>query len=172
MPESREIEVYKYFLKPGYIFTSPGPALISTVLGSCVAVTLFDKQNKCGGMNHFLFPNSGRRNKPTPQYGNVALAALIRMLLKQGSRIKDMEAQIFGGGKYSMRDKSDTGRKNVKMARKMISKKGIPIVSEDVGGFKGRRIVLHSATNEALVMRTDKIRRGDWSPYRLRPPKN
>lgn len=168
MSGANELELYKYFLRPGYIFTTPGPALISTVLGSCVAVCLHDRAKKWGGMNHFLYPSSGRRFRPTPQYGDVALSALIRMLIKQGSRLRDMEAQIFGGATTMTRDRNDVGRKNVKMARRIMKKRGIPILSEDTGGFMGRRIVYHSATNETIVMRTSKIRRGDWFPYRHR----
>ncbi len=46
----------KYFLEPGYIFMTKKPTVISTVLGSSVAVCIFDPKRKIGGMNHFLFP--------------------------------------------------------------------------------------------------------------------
>ena len=168
MPGKRELEVYKYYLMPGYVIAASEPTLVSTVVGSCVAVCLHDRRRKCGGMNHFLFPKSRRGKRPTPQYGNLAIAALIRLLVDQGSRLEDLVAQIYGGGCRSFHDPSDTGRRNIKMARRILKKKGIPIISEDVGGLMGRRVIFHTVTNEAIVMKTNKIRRGDWHPYRYR----
>lgn len=168
MVKSRSVQVYRYQLQPGYIFTSPEPALLSTVVGTCVAVCLYDRRRKCGGMNHFLYPAAGRRARPTPRYGDAAVLGLIRMMLAQGSRVEDMEAQIFGGGQRCLSDPGGVGRRNVKMARRILKKKGIPIVSEDVGGVKGRRVLFHTVTNEVLVMKTSKVRWGDWHPYRFR----
>ncbi|MFH1135808.1 MAG: chemotaxis protein CheD [Pseudomonadota bacterium] len=119
-------------------------------------------------MNHYLYPKAGRGAKTTAQFGNVAVLALIRLMQSQGSRLEDMEAQIFGGGSRGLFDHSRVGRKNVKIARKILKKKGIPVVSEDVGGIKGRRVLFHTGTNEAIVMKTHRIRRGDWHPYRER----
>ena len=168
MRTNNEIEPYRYHLQPGYIFTSSEPALISTVVGTCVAVCVFDRRLGIGGMNHYLYPKAGRQAKTTPQYGNVAVPALIRMLVSQGGRVEDMEAQIIGGGARSMNDLTGLGNRNVKMARKILRKKGIPIVSEDVGGVKGRRVMYHTQTNETIIMKTHRLRRGDFHPYRAR----
>jgi len=169
MPETHEMEVCRYHLQPGYILTTPDPTVITTVVGSCVAVCLFDRRHKTGGMNHFLYPKPGRRERTTPCFGSVALIALIRMMMAQGSRLQDMEAQIFGGGRRP-HDLADMGGRNVRLARNLLRKKGIPVVSEDVGGCLGRRVVFHTATNEAIVMKTRKIRQGDFYPYRYRLP--
>lgn len=168
MHNAHEVEVFKYHLQPGYIFTSSEPALVSAVVGTCVAVCIHDRRLKTGGMNHFLFPKTGWGQKNTPQYGNVALTALIRLMIRQGSRVEDMEAQIFGGGTRSLSDRTGLGRRNVKMARKFLKKRGIPVVSEDIGGIKGRRILFHTMSNEAIVMKTHRLRRGDYYPYRQR----
>ncbi len=165
-----EVEVYKYHLQPGYIYTSEEPTVVSAVVGSCVAVCLYDRRKSFGGMNHYLLPRAGRGARTTAQFGDVATPVLIRMMLKHGCRIEDMEAQVYGGGSRFAHDRSGVGRQNVKVARKILKKNGIPVVSEDVGGNKGRRIIFHTMTNETIVMKTDKIRRGDWYPYRFRLP--
>jgi chemotaxis protein CheD len=168
MAGMNEIEVFRYHLQPGYIFSSLEPALISTVVGSCVAVCLFDRRLQFGGMNHFLYSKVPWRGKTTAQYGDVALPALIRIMTHQGSRVQDLEAQLFGGAARSLDDHWDMGLKNVKVARKILKKNGIPIVSEDVGGVKGRRLIYHTRTNETVVMKTHRLRRGDYYPYRFR----
>jgi chemotaxis protein CheD len=143
MPGSKELELFNYHLRPGYIYVTPKPVLISTVVGSCVAVCIFDRRQKWGGMSHFLFPRADRKGKPAPQYGNLAIPALIRMLRKLGSRMDHLETQIFGGGSRSLEDSNGIGRDNTKIARKILKKREIPLVSEDIGGVKGRPQTIH-----------------------------
>jgi chemotaxis protein CheD len=168
MTNNRAVEVYRYHLTPGQIFTCAEQAMVSAVLGTCVAVCLHDRRLKIGGMNHFLYPKSGFFGSASNDYGDVSITTLINRLRRQGSRIEDLEAQIFGGGEIQGERWGSTGGKNVKIARKILNKNGIKIVSEDVGGLKGRRLIFHTGTNEALVMKTHRIRRGDYYPYRLR----
>ncbi|MDR2387491.1 MAG: chemotaxis protein CheD [Deltaproteobacteria bacterium] len=168
MTNNRAVEVFRYHITPGQIFTCAEQAMVSAVLGTCVAVCLHDRRLKIGGMNHFLYPKSGFFGSASNDYGDVAIPALINKLRRQGSRVEDLEAQIFGGGEIQGDKWGSTGGKNVKIARKILKKNGIKIVSEDVGGLKGRRLIFHTGTNEALIMKTHRIRRGDYYPYRLR----
>jgi chemotaxis protein CheD len=168
MTTNRAVEVFRYHITPGQIFTCAEQAMVSAVLGTCVAVCLHDRRLKIGGMNHFLYPKSGFFGSASNEYGDVAIPALINKLRRQGSRLEDLEAQIFGGGEIQGERWGSTGGKNVKIARKILKKNGIRIVSEDVGGLKGRRLIFHTGTNEALIMKTHRIRRGDYYPYRLR----
>lgn len=169
MTMNKAVEVYRYHLEAGGIFACGEPAMVSAVLGTCVAVCLHDRRLKIGGMNHFLYPKPKAFTRPTEEYANVAIPALIKMMQRQGSRLEDLEAQIFGGGESvgAVRD-GKMGYHNVKMARKLLKKNGIRVVSEDIGGLKGRRLIFHTGTNEALVMKTHRIRRGDYYPYRQR----
>ena len=169
MSTSKALEVFRYHLEPGGLFTCREPAMVSAVLGTCVAVCLHDRRLKIGGMNHFLYPKTKLFGLSTTQFANVSIPALINMLRKQGSRLADLEAQIFGGGEAPGAITTDKmGYKNIKMARRLLKKNGIRVVSEDVGGLKGRRLIFHTGTNEALIMKTHRIRRGDFYPYRLR----
>ncbi|RJR33560.1 MAG: hypothetical protein C4576_27980 [Desulfobacteraceae bacterium] len=154
-----------YFLKPGYILAPETPTIISTVLGSCVAVCLFDGVRKVGGMNHFPLPSTKNPKEATARYGNVATLALIAMMLEGGSKIKDLEAQIFGGAFKRETCPTNIGLENIKVARRILNRKRIPIKSEDVGGEKGRKIVYDTSTNEVAVIKVDRIRKGDWYPY-------
>ena len=66
-----------YFLKPGYIYLPEKPTVISTVLGSSVSVSLYDKTLAIGGMNHFLFPVVEIGKQTTSLYGNIAVFSLV-----------------------------------------------------------------------------------------------
>jgi chemotaxis protein CheD len=154
-----------YFLKPGYIFMPSKPALISTVIGSCVAVCLWDRKRKVGGMNHFQFPSTAKQKEATAIFGNVATFALIRMMIKEGSKVKHLEAQIFGGAHDPRLSLKNVGHENVRTARRVLAQARIRIVSEDIGGERGRKIVFNTATNEVAILRVERLRKGDWFPY-------
>jgi chemotaxis protein CheD len=166
MTTNTAVDIYRYHLTPGQLFTRGEQAMVSAVLGTCVAVCLHDRRLKIGGMNHYRFPKSGFFGSSSNEYGDVAIPALIDKLRRMGSRVQDLEAQIIGGGDTGFQGK--TGEKNVKIARKLLKKNGVNVVSEDVGGLKGRRLIFHTGTNETLIMKTHRIRRGDFYPYRER----
>lgn len=154
-----------YFLKPGYIYLPEKPTVISTVLGSSVSVSLFDRVTGTGGMSHFLFPVSKQPEKGTALYGNIAVATLVRMMLENGSSLPHLEAQIFGGAFNPEVCDRDIGRDNLRMARSILARKRVRIVSEDVGGELGRKIVFNTHTCEIITLKVDRLRDSDWFPY-------
>jgi chemotaxis protein CheD len=154
-----------YFLKPGFLYVADKPTAISTVVGSCVAISLYDRHRLVCGTNHFQYPFIGDKHKATARYGNVAVSALIEMMLQNGSKLKHLEAQIFGGAHNADISPQNIGRENVGVARKVITRKKIPIVSEDVGGQKGRKVIINTDMNQIVVVKVDKLRVGDWYPY-------
>ena len=154
-----------YFLESGFIFVATKPTIISTVLGSCVSVCIYDKKRKAGGMNHFQLPFINVKHRANARHGNVATIALVRMLINDGSKIKHMEAQVYGGAFNPQFSIHDIGEENVMAAKKVLARNRIRVVSEDVGGRKGRKVVFNTSTNEIGVFKVDKLRKGDWYPY-------
>ncbi len=162
---SESIVTRDYFLKPGFIYLPERPTTISTVLGSSVAVSLYDKSLKLGGMNHFCFPYIESREKTTALYGNIAVLTLIRMMVANGSNISNLKAQIFGGALNSEYSERNIGYDNLKTAKQILSKKKIKIISEDIGGELGRKIVFNTGTCEIVILKVDQLRESDWYPY-------
>ncbi len=161
---SNELTSYQQvFIEPGYIYLPTVPTNLYAVLGSCVSVCLWDKKLKIGGMNHFLYPKISSKEKATPQYGNIATLQLIQMMEKAGSKTDSILAQIIGGAKPPFNEKNkDIGKANVEIARKILNNKGIKIVSEDVEGNMGRKIVFNSYTGHIMVLKVYQIRKEDW----------
>lgn len=153
----------EYLLKPGYIVLYQEPAVVYIVLGSCVAVSLFDTRLNFGGLCHFQFPEPESDTPPTARFGSLAIPKLYRMMLEAGAQKDSIQAQVFGGA-----DKPgcDVGAKNAELACSWLEKTGIRIVSQDVGGEKGRKIMFNVAINEAVVHKATRIRNSDWFPYR------
>lgn len=154
-----------YFLKPGYIYVPAEHTIVSTVLGSCVAVVLWDRKRRLGGINHFQMPTCKDKDKPTARYGDASTLMLIRMMLEGGAKKKHLDAQLFGGAYNEAASAMDVGRENIRTARRILAQKGIRVVSEDVGGILGRKIVFDSAANEVAVLKVDRLRKMDWYPY-------
>ncbi len=154
-----------YFLKPGYIFLPAQPTVVSTVLGSCVAVILWDKRRKVGGINHFQLPACRPSDQPTARFGDASTVMLIRMMVQDGSKKKHLEAQIFGGAYNREVSSQNVGQENVRVALRVLARHGIRVISEDVGGELGRKIIYDATLNEVAVLKVERLRKGDWHPY-------
>ncbi len=155
-------EKISYYLEPGYIFCPLQPVSIHTVLGSCVAVCLWDTRRKAGGMSHFLLPSTASPEEATPRFGNVATAELIRMMEKNGSKPGQLLAQIIGGAAPQRLRKATVGPANIEVARSVLRKKGIRVCSEDVGGQMGRKVVFDTRTGHVMVLKVHQLRESDW----------
>jgi len=160
-----EVRIFEYFLLPGHIFLPREPALISAVLGSSVAVSVWDGRTEYGAMAHFLYPYTDRREEAKATYGNVAVRYLLRQFFQNGSRKEDLKAQILGGATNGMAECGETARENVRIARSVLHRFGVEVQSDDVGGSMGRKVVYNTLLNETVVYKVQRLRRGDWYPY-------
>ncbi|MCT4637978.1 MAG: chemotaxis protein CheD [Bacteroidales bacterium] len=147
------IQTKNHYLYPSTIFVGIEPTQISTILGSCVAVCLWDKKREIGGMNHFLLPYWNGDGLASPKYGNIAIEKLIDKISSTGSRKKDIVAKVFGGSEmFDTKNFSfNIGLRNIDLARKIITELNIPIVAESVGGKRGRRIIFNTYTGEVRL---------------------
>lgn len=146
--------VRSVYLHPGQLVVSTSPCAISTILGSCVAVCVWDEQAGVGGMNHYLLPHFAGRGASSARFGNVATELLLSRLEDNGARRQGMRAKIFGGANVleALRGISGSlGRSNVELARKLLQEAGIPIVAADVEGPRGRKLVFRTDDGSALV---------------------
>lgn len=149
----------RIYLLPGESVYVPGPAQLSTLLGSCVAVCLHDTVRRWGGMNHYLLPEAPAAATELPgRYGRLSIEALIGSALSAGSLKKDLVASIYGGGnvlglagKEPGATTGNVGDKNIVLARSLLAEHGIAIVQLDVAGNRGRRIHFDTRANQVAV---------------------
>jgi chemotaxis protein CheD len=156
-PNHSDIEqIKRHYLYPGALFAHREPHLETTVLGSCVAVCLWDAKSQIGGINHYLLPLWNGEGLPTPKYGNIAIAKLIeKVRTVSGSETNKLVAKVFGGA--SMWDKAEgllaVGERNIDLAREYLEKHKIPIVSSDLGGNAGRKVIFNTTDGSVLMRR-------------------
>lgn len=156
MTESPDnVRAVKVYLYPGQLFASGEPHEVTTILGSCVAVCLWDAQRRAGGMNHFLLPMCLEDQAPSARFGNLAIDYLVNELLGLGCSKTRLQAKVFGGshvlGTGKVGDRSLLGAKNVDQAHRRLADHGIPVIAEDVGGAKGRKLIFYTEDGAVRV---------------------
>ncbi|MDD2196914.1 MAG: chemotaxis protein CheD [Bacteroidales bacterium] len=143
-------EVSTHFLYPSALFVADQPHRVSTILGSCVAVCLYDPILKTGGINHYMLPFWNGQGLASPKYGNIAIERLLEKMLLLGSKKSNIRAKVFGGGEVIDTNISQfrIGERNIHLAFDMLNELKIPIVAKSVGGKLGRKIEFFTATGE------------------------
>ena len=147
------------FLKSSEIYVSSSPVRLSTVVGSCVAVCVYDHVRHLGGMNHFLLPTGERKvGSPLGKFGDVAVPELVRRLMDLGAERDDLVAKVAGGASIlSVSSHTHIPEANVQAARKALTALGIPIVGQDVGGKVGRKVIFDTATGRVVINEERRI---------------
>jgi len=133
----------------GDIFVSDKQVRITTVLGSCVAVCLFDGLRCFGGMNHYLLPSPGNNGR----HGDWSIRELYQRMLNLGSRPRNLQAKVFGGGSplALANDIAAVGSENARIAFETLKSLRVAITGESVGGNAGMRLYFENWSGLALV---------------------
>ncbi|MCB9748361.1 MAG: chemotaxis protein CheD [Candidatus Omnitrophica bacterium] len=164
MNENRQnLELYKCFIQAGQLAFSKDPSLICAVCGNGVLITLRDRIQKVGGVVHCIYPQSYRWSKPTNYHVDIAIYSLFSNLKNYNVIHRNLEAQLLGGGHLRGLNKK-RAEKVIKGVRKILGKHNINIVSEDVGGNLGRKIIFNTESGELVIHKTRQIRKTDWMP--------
>lgn len=146
----------------GHVIFSREATTVGMVLGSAVGVCIWDQQLRHGGACHFARPTTRNATQATPIYGNVALAALLRMFVDAGSSFADLDAQIVGGAAPADGALKGPGSECVQAARRFLRRKNVPIVSEDIGGRLGRKVIFDIGMGQVVIVKVRDLRRSDW----------
>ena len=146
------------FIIAGEIFLAQEETDIATVLGSCIAVCLYDKIRKVSAMNHYLLPLWNGNGIQSPRFGNLSIPIMIDKMIADGSNIRYLEAKLFGGaqGIDTKLEAFMIGKKNIIVAKEILSEYRIPIVAEDTAGAHGRKIVMNSVSGKIKMRYTSK----------------
>lgn len=154
-------EFQSVYIHPGEAYFSSKPIVVSTILGSCLSITMFSSKLKFAGISHCVLPNnkdcnSDCNNCITPfRYVDCTI---VQMLKKFKIQSNDIEVKIFGGADVLKNSSkkgriSTVGRQNIKMAKETLEKNNIYISSFDVGGEFGRKIYFLTETGEVFLNR-------------------
>lgn len=155
-PNGAEPERGDLYLQPGRLFVSAQPYTVRTILGSCVAVCLFDPARATGGINHYLLPHRLGDGESSTRFGEVAVRRLIGAMLALGCARTGLQAKVFGGahvlrpGDASGRD---LGSQNAALALELLAAEHIPVLAQDLGGARSRKLIFRTDDGSAFIRR-------------------
>lgn len=147
------------FLKPGELFLSRDPAIISTVLGSCVSITFFAPSVRLGAICHVMLPSGSIEDGF--RYVDTTLDYMVEKLRKLGIDAGSCEVKLFGGSDMLLADglggnRLTIGRQNIQEAQRKLDMLGIVTKVSDVGGGRGRKLFFNSHTGDVFLKKVRK----------------
>jgi chemotaxis protein CheD len=158
---NRQFQKPEHYIGPGEYFSSADDIVISTLLGSCIAVALQDSSVPLGGMNHFMLPSPKGKEAPSvslsAKYGVNAMELLINDILKKGGTKKRLRAKVFGGSAVLNLNKTatyDIPAMNIEFIIDFLATEKIPVDSFSVGGILPRKVYFFPHTARVLMKYT------------------
>lgn len=162
-------------LKPAELYISDHPAIVRTVLGSCVAVTMFDKRLGVAAMCHALLPqgnealdqHAATTENLSYKYVQTVIPLMLQRLKTYGSEPKDLEVKLFGGAdmltvRTGNPNMQPVGKSNIDAVLQAIKAHNLELIVSDVGGHLGRKILFYTQTGEVLLKRINSASEPGW----------
>ncbi len=153
------------YLKPGEIHFSGDPAVIVTVLGSCLSITMFSRRRGLGGICHGLLPKCSRQKKNCRgecldgfRYVDCSIRRMVQLFDRHKVKRNEIEVKCFGGADMFARPIErpgivSIGKQNVMTAKQILKSEGLKLQVVDVGGLQGRKIFFNTHTGEVWLKR-------------------
>ncbi len=158
------VELPQVYLQPGEIHVARSPAVLKTILGSCVGVTFWSPRLGIGALCHAVLPRRPREISSESKimegyrYVDFCIAHLARQLEQLGASRAELQVKVFGGAdvlplRSEPTSRETVGRQNWRTAIEILEEEGLDVFASDVGGTRGRTIQFHTGTGEVLRRR-------------------
>lgn len=164
-----EDELPVIYLQPGEVHVARVPALLRTLLGSCVGVTFWSSQLGVGALCHGILPRRPADGASAEGYRYVDFAVrdLVRQFDSLGAQRGEVEVKVFGGADVlpvfsGCSGKVTVGRQNWQVALEILAEERLIVLASDLGGPVGRTIELHTGTGEVLLRRLSRQNGQPW----------
>ncbi|MBK8118948.1 MAG: chemotaxis protein CheD [Sulfuritalea sp.] len=153
--DPKELERRARNINPGgWAVESERP--ITTLLGSCVAVCLYDPKLRLAGMNHFLLPSRAKSAGDDADVilaGDYSMEVLLNTMLNKGAAKQRIVAKAFGGGTIVTSILMAIGERNAEFAKEWLDREGIPLAAQDFGGAWSRKVIFTPDGGDAFCRR-------------------
>jgi len=155
------------YLKPGEAVISEKAAIVSTVLGSCISLTMFNIKSKIGAICHNLLPVCRDKSMCNDncheafRYVECTIQRMVSEFTVRGIKKSEIEVKLFGGSDMfkisgGKNNSATVGKQNVETALKILSDLGIRVAAADTGGSRGRKIIFCTQTGQVFLKRLNK----------------
>jgi chemotaxis protein CheD len=164
MGQARSSVLPELNLQPGELYLARNPAILRTILGSCVGVTFYSARLGAGALCHCVLPRCpliwplGTSPTEGHRYVDFSIRYLAREFDTFGGRRQELEVKLFGGADVlpiagTRGEKPTIGALNCAAALEVLTQEGFTIAVSDLGGARGRRIHFHTGTGQVLLQR-------------------
>ena len=154
---------HEIYLQPGELQLVEAPAVIRTVLGSCVGITFRHVGLGLGGMCHPMLPTASKHpraagtGEPSTRFVDFAIQEMARRFDGLGARRPEVEVKLFGGADvlpvpHGSR-RATVGKLNCEAALQILGEEGYQVTASSLGGTCGVHIQFHTGTGEVLLRR-------------------
>jgi chemotaxis protein CheD len=149
------------FVRPGELALAEDGSTLVSVAARGIVVCLWAPAPPMAGMAHVLEASTTDPRKATGRFANAAIPELARMVRSRGA--VNLEAQLLGGA-FRDDDEESAGKRLAKASMRILDRIGVPVVSSDLGGSKGRKVVFDGTSGQIAVVKVHELRREDWNP--------
>ncbi|MBF0546274.1 MAG: chemotaxis protein CheD [Candidatus Riflebacteria bacterium] len=159
----------RIFLKPCQIYVSLKPAIITTVLGSCVSIVMFHQASKVAAISHSLLPHGPCLDRCVEgcqdgfKFVDCSIKAMYRFFGDEGINIKEIRVKVFGGGDVTISEEEveqlgehSVGKQNVEAAFEVLESFQIYPIIKDIRGTTGRKIIFFTHNGDVYLKRIKK----------------
>jgi chemotaxis protein CheD len=150
----------RVYLGPGELLIAEEPTIVTTVLGSCVAVTMYTRSKKLGAICHAMLPYAHPNTTSSFRYVDTALLYMLEFFHQKGIKEADIEAKLIGGGDvldHISTMSASVGQQNITAALELLEKEGLQLAAKDIGGPLGRKIHYYTHTGKILLSRVKRL---------------
>ncbi|GGL07456.1 chemotaxis protein CheD [Mangrovihabitans endophyticus] len=140
-------------LAPGGFHFGGAGERIRTLLGSCVAVTVWHPGRRIGGMCHYIVPGEPGRDDHDPRYAHGAMALFLARMREAGTAPTEYRAKVFGGGVQfeGVPLAINVAALNVEAGLRLLERSGIPVSARQVGGRGPREVIFDVGAGDVWV---------------------
>ena len=147
-------------LLPGEVYFGDAPMRVRTLLGSCVAITMWHPQRLVGGMCHYMLPSRPQPGRQLDgKYAEEAVQLLLREAARHHTRPQDYQIKLFGGGSMfsSYSQPTNIAHSNVNAARMLLKRHHLRPSAEDLGRNGHRNVIFDISSGHVWVRHQDLI---------------
>ena len=130
--------------------------LVTSGLGSCVAVAVHDVDEGVGGLLHAMLPEADGPVENPAKYVDSGLDEMLSAMVRLGASPANLTAKLAGGS--AMLDLSigdGVGARNVAAAERALADADVELLASETGGDNGRSVSFSPASGDVTIDRVD-----------------
>lgn len=149
---SRSSKARMKTVRMGEIVVETDNQPVKTILGSCIGLALFDKDNEVGGLAHIVLPDSNGHEGPLGKFVDTAIPELIRVIEESKGLKRKLSAKMAGGANMLNGSAGSTvGERNYESTKQFLKELGIPLLASHCGDDFGRRMTFYPGTGRVCI---------------------